>query len=304
MKISEWHTPIEKLVLRVNEVYHDLEENYEKVHPEIFQKEKQRWVNVACELFDLSKGLTVIDVGSGTGFVALTTAGLLGGKDVFICSDISGGILKMAESSLKKQKFTCEFKFVKIPNQIPFKLPFENKQADIITINSVLHHIENTKSFLSEVDRVLKPGGLIFIGHEPNSHFYQNKFLYFQDYLLYAILNPRVVIRRLTKGANWCSLEVREKINKILLKEKLIESPLSNAEIGSLVDIKSRIGFAPENLFPKYETLYLETYNHIYRVSSKCSGKIIKAYEKILQKKYPKAGLTFFLVIKKPTTIS
>jgi ubiquinone/menaquinone biosynthesis C-methylase UbiE len=293
----------EKLTLRINELFHDFEKDaYQEAHPEIFVKEIDRWRTAAEKFFDLKKSVTVIDIGSGTGFVSMAIADLLSSDSTFVCSDISRGILEVAEKNIKGKKFQCNFKFIKIEGKTPFNLPFDDKTADVITINSVLHHIENTENFLYEIDRVLKPGGLILIGHEPNKYFYKNKFLYFQDYILYALLNPKVVFKKifnLEKGGNFEM--IAEKINRVLLKENLIKTSLSEIEINKIVDIKSLIGFEPNNLFPNYKILDLQTYNHVYRISSKYqNNKLIKIYEKILINRYPKSGQIFFVVFKKP----
>ncbi|MES2330164.1 MAG: class I SAM-dependent methyltransferase [Bacteroidota bacterium] len=58
--------------------------------------------------------------------------------------------------------------FVGFANNMPF---FENEQFDIVTSNNVLEHIEKPESFLFEVSRVLKPGGVL-IAKTPNKLHY------------------------------------------------------------------------------------------------------------------------------------
>jgi SAM-dependent methyltransferase len=41
--------------------------------------------------------------------------------------------------------------------------PFDNNTFDIITAMMVLHHLEDIKQYVSEIVRVLKPGGILFI---------------------------------------------------------------------------------------------------------------------------------------------
>lgn len=293
----------EKIVQRVNELYHDFEKDkYEEAHPEIFEKEKARWIKSVKTFLNLASPITVIDIGTGTGFVPITIADLLNRGSTFICSDISKGILDVAQENLRNQNFDCVFKFVKIKSEVPLKLPFEDKTADAITLNSVLHHVAATENFLSEIDRVLKPGGIIFVGHEPNEYFYNNRFLYFQDYILYALLNPSAVLGKIFRaGKDKKYNKTAQRLNKILLVEKIIKSPLSTEEINRIVDVKASLGFKPDRLFPNYEMLDLQTYNHIYRVSSKYKkSRVIKKYEMLLSRRHPKEGQIFFLVARKP----
>ena len=143
---------MEKLVQRVNELYYDLEfAQYEKKHQSIFIIEKKRWRNIAKSYLNFESQIKIIDIGTGTGFVPLTIGEIFKKEDLFICSDISNKILNLAKKNIETSNFQCEFKFVKLNSQIPFKLSFNSNYADIITMNSLLHHIFDTNKFLMEV---------------------------------------------------------------------------------------------------------------------------------------------------------
>jgi ubiquinone/menaquinone biosynthesis C-methylase UbiE len=311
----------EKLVQRVNELYHDfISEQYDHLHPERFEQ-KEKWERIAKQFFNFSKPITIVDIGTGTGLVPLIIAKFLKKGDVFICSDISERILDVAKERISEQNFNAIFKFVKIKTQIPFKLPFKTKMADVITMNAVLHHIKNTKKFLSEVDRVLKPHGLLFIANEPNRYFYESKFLWYNYLFLQYFLNPKLamykVLQKLrlkkltekiylyfvkskTKEATLKHREVTTRINEVLFQEKLIENPLSPEEIAAITDVKGQEGFKPDSLLPHYELLYLETYYHIFCVTIRnYNNFIIRKYDNLLSRKYPNAGASFFVVLKK-----
>ncbi|MHA1788791.1 MAG: methyltransferase domain-containing protein [Candidatus Helarchaeota archaeon] len=51
------------------------------------------------------------------------------------------------------------------------------KETEVITLNSVLHHIPDVDKFLSEVEELLVKDGLLIIAHEPNKLFYTNLIL-------------------------------------------------------------------------------------------------------------------------------
>ena len=184
----------EQLVQRVNELYHDFfSGRYHTQHPEIFEYERQRWERAGERFFRSDKPLRVLDLGSGTGFVPLASAAFLKAGDVFICSDISARMLDQARKNIQAREFSCEFEYVKLEGGIPFRLPFESGSVDIVTLNSVLHHVKDTRTYLSEIDRLLKSGGLLLIGHEPNRYFYANRFLRF----LSRLASPRAAIDEL-----------------------------------------------------------------------------------------------------------
>jgi len=296
----------EKLVLRVNELYHDFtSEQYQHSHPEIFEHEKERWERIAKQFLNLSRSTTIADIGTGTGFVPLQLAKFLRKEDTFICSDISKGILEVARQIIKKQNFQCKFKFVKIENQVPYRLPFETRSIDIVTMNSVLHHVRNTDAFLDEIDRILKPNGLLIIGHEPNNYFYATKLLWYIYFLFDHLPNPKLVVDKLLRRSSTeksfeTSKEIVNKLNNILLREKLAKKPLSAKEVEKIVDIKSREGFTPDLLLPNYDLLHFETYNHMSRISVRHHNNLfIRKYDRLLRRVYPRSGATFFIVLKR-----
>jgi len=85
-----------RLVLKVNEIFHDVESNHYKYkHPEIFKRERDRWKR---NVIPLIVGTTMIlDIGTGTGFVPNTICSRLNKKDAFICSDISKEMLEICK---------------------------------------------------------------------------------------------------------------------------------------------------------------------------------------------------------------
>lgn len=310
----------EKLVQRVNELYHDFfSERYDYSHPEIFEQEKARWERIASRFFSFSKPITIIDIGTGTGFVPLSTAKFLKEEDVLICSDISKRILDVAKKNIDKHNFHCQFKFVKIESQVPLRLPLETKSVDIVTMNSVLHHIKDTGTLLSEVDRIQKLNGLLFVGHEPNKRFFEDRFLLYNYLLVDRLIDPKITVYkilrkiRLEKVAERICLvppkerkaalerkEIAKKINDMLLEEKLIKQPMLPEEIFKIIDIRAAKGFNPDMLLPNYEILHLETYNHMHWVTIRHhSNSLIRKYDNLLRKKYPVKGSTFFIVLRK-----
>jgi len=218
------------------------------------------------------------------------------------------------------KNFPCLFKFIKINSQVPFSLPFETQSIDVITMNSVLHHIQDTNTFLREVDRILKPKSLLFIAHEPNKYFYDHKFLRYNYIFVEHLINPKILVTKVLRKIRLekvvkkvyyfifpkkkkTALELEEiahKINDVLYKEKLIKKPLLPKEIYEITDIKAREGFKFDLLLPRYKLLHFETYNHLSWVTVRhYNNPIIKKCDELLKKKYPKNGANFFIVLEK-----
>ena len=72
------------------------------------------------------------------------------------------------------------------------KLPFENNSIDIIVSLAVIEHIENPDNFLSEIFRVLKPGGIVYIS-TPNWYYSYKEF--YNDPTHVKPYNPATLVR-------------------------------------------------------------------------------------------------------------
>ena len=66
----------------------------------------------------------------------------------------------------KSQSVSCRFEFLKIQGS---HIPVPDRSVDVITMNSVLHHILDLREFSRECTRVLRPKGILIASHEPNS---------------------------------------------------------------------------------------------------------------------------------------
>ncbi len=73
-------------------------------------------------------------------------------------------ILEPSENLIQSSNINKKIQYIK-PNKLG-EMPFENNSFDLVTCFGVLHHIANVSFVFSEIQRVLKPGGL-FIFREP-----------------------------------------------------------------------------------------------------------------------------------------
>ena len=99
---------------------------------------------------------TVVDVGTGTGFVA---AGLAGRVRTVIGVDNSQGMLAVARSNLAALGAT---NVVTLEGDLD-ALPLADNPADVAVANMVLHHAPNPPGMVVEMARVIRPGGKIVI---------------------------------------------------------------------------------------------------------------------------------------------
>jgi ubiquinone/menaquinone biosynthesis C-methylase UbiE len=108
---------------------------------------------------------TVVDVGTGTGFVA---AGLAPRTHRVVGVDSSPAMLAVAASN---------FGALGIGNTVLIEgsvnaLPLADDSVDAAVANMVLHHAPDPTAMLSEMARVVRPGGVVAITDEVN-HSYE-----------------------------------------------------------------------------------------------------------------------------------
>ncbi len=106
----------------------------------------------------LPAGLTLADLGCGTGYVARSLVGLC---DRLICIDRSDGMLQEAEARLRRtapEAARLEFRQGELD-----ALPLEDGELDGATAAMVLHHLPELGPALREMRRVLKIGGTLSI---------------------------------------------------------------------------------------------------------------------------------------------
>ena len=109
------------------------------------------WRDVLSDVFN-SK-MRILDVGTGTGFLALLLAEL--GHDV-VGIDLSRGMLEVAVQKARKSNLKVEFKLADAEN-----LPFSNDSFDAVICRHLLWTLPNPLKAVKEWSRVVKPKGKV-----------------------------------------------------------------------------------------------------------------------------------------------
>jgi len=303
----------QELVKKINEIYHNWEAKYYlERHPEIFEREKHNWQKFASKFFINKKAKKILDIGCGTGFVAQTVGKYLNEQDEFFCSDISADMLEIAEKNLSSNNFKNKFYFLKGSIE---ELNFEPNSFDFIIMNSVLHHLPDIEIFFKEVNRVLKINGKLIIFHEPNIKFFQNWFLRNNFLLLQNIKNLIFKFKKNNLGDK-SQENIFDDINNKLISQKLITEKLGIAEIKQLIDYSSPTasgkinrnkGFDGLKLRNKYLLNFIilefRTYNYLGKINQNFNF-VLKYYNFLLSKLWPKSGSSFGIILEKNDTKS
>lgn len=129
----------------------DLEQSTKKLENSVI------WANQVLErlAFALPGGkLKILEIGSAQGraLIGLSRKG----HDVFGIEPHSPAI-QIAKELAIQQKATIEIREGRAE-----KIPFELNQFDLVLAFAVMEHVENLEESLSEISRVLKPGGIFW----------------------------------------------------------------------------------------------------------------------------------------------
>ena len=109
--------------------------------------------------FGLTSGMTVADIGCGTGFCSFPIANIAGDEGKVLALDISTQMLETVK--VKKDRWN-------ITNVIPIllqknSLPLKPKSIDFVILSLFVHKLESPVIFFKEIERVLKKGGSVGI---------------------------------------------------------------------------------------------------------------------------------------------
>lgn len=137
-------------------------ESYEKDKTEIYnEREQERIRSVLCKIEEyLGTGdseLKALDLGCGTGNILKK---LDPHFDEVIGIDLSDDMLSVASSNIEGDN-------PKLVRGRIANLPFPDGCFDMVSAYSLLHHLPSFSKPISEISRVLKEGGIIYIDHEP-----------------------------------------------------------------------------------------------------------------------------------------
>ena len=160
-----------KAVLEARKDNRNMEGMTAKGVQEFFERVAADWDTMRLSYYDerviermaavsgVGAGMTVADVGTGTGFVA---AGIAPRVSRVLAVDNSPAMLEVARKNLGELGIAN----VELLEGDVRALPLESGSMDAAFANMVLHHAEDPAAMLREMARVVRPGGVVAIVDE------------------------------------------------------------------------------------------------------------------------------------------
>jgi arsenite methyltransferase len=105
----------------------------------------------------LDAGARVVDVGSGAGFDSFIAAHQVGTDGFVVGVDMTHEMLTKARATTERLRFT----HVEFRNGLAEALPVDDAWADVVISNGVINLCADKRVAFDEIQRVLKPGGVL-----------------------------------------------------------------------------------------------------------------------------------------------
>ena len=138
-----------------DEVYSIMADDYTKLEGYNPDADLGLGCGLPTEFAKLKEGYTVIDLGSGAGNDAFIARRFVGENGKVIGIDFTEAMIKRARANTEKLGLNnVEFRLGDIDD-----MPVTSNFADVIVSNCVLNLVPNKHKVISEIFRVLKPGG-------------------------------------------------------------------------------------------------------------------------------------------------
>jgi ubiquinone/menaquinone biosynthesis C-methylase UbiE len=312
-----------RLILALNEIWHDLENRaYDAKHPDILEAEIPRWDRALAAALPAQRGpVRALDLGSGTGFVPSRLKGFLREGDRLICSDVSAGMLEACRARVEAGGRAFALETLKLDGR---RIDLPDASLDLVTANAVMHHLPRPAEACREIDRVLKPGGLVLIGHEPTRAYGGNRMLAASYWALLPLADFKQCAYEIILRLGWFEAlrgplgrlipelgahnRLIAGLNARLREAGLIEAPLDAATVSALLDAQSPNAGGPqagrgfafsdfEGYFPGYRMERRETYAHLGKIHPR--ARWMRRYERWLSRRYPEEGANLFCALRK-----
>jgi demethylmenaquinone methyltransferase/2-methoxy-6-polyprenyl-1,4-benzoquinol methylase len=138
-------------------LFSQIADRYEIINSLISFNQHLKWVRFAISKMDLKSGQNALDVCCGTGVLAREMAKKIGSQGQVTGLDFCEDMLKIAKSKIQKGQSPP----LRLIKGNAMSLPFSADEFDRAAIGFALRNVASVEKVLSEMYRVIKPGGIV-----------------------------------------------------------------------------------------------------------------------------------------------
>jgi ubiquinone/menaquinone biosynthesis C-methylase UbiE len=143
LKKIEYHETTSDLATRID------------IHNKYGGKNIDEWM---LSILDLKPGMSILDVGCGSGKQCFSYFDHLNGDCSIIGGDVNESLLDQARS--EKGKRGCPIEFIHL--NFNERFPFPDNHFDFVSCCFAIYYAEDVPFTIGEMHRILKPGGRLF----------------------------------------------------------------------------------------------------------------------------------------------
>ncbi|QDP40464.1 demethylmenaquinone methyltransferase [Radiobacillus deserti] len=142
---------------RVHGVFEKIYDRYDFMNSVISFQRHKAWRKDVMKRMNVQPGNSALDVCCGTGDWSFSLAEAVGSVGKIVGLDFSQNMLSIAKEK-KRNRPLDQLEFI---HGNAMELPFEDDTFDYATIGFGLRNVPDYKQVLSEMKRVVKPGGMV-----------------------------------------------------------------------------------------------------------------------------------------------
>jgi len=135
-----------------------------KIH-ELYSTNEYGWMRWFFEQINVPKEVSILELGCGDASLWVKNFDRIPEEWNITLTDFSQGMIKDAKNAIGHNKNRFKFKVVDAQD-----IPFEDCSFDVIIANHMLYHVADIEKALSEIYRVLKPGGYFYASTVGRNH--------------------------------------------------------------------------------------------------------------------------------------
>ena len=206
------------IALKFQDIFENLIKSRFSIERFIYNKEKEEFIKHKKDIDDLfnifkqagikelNTHIKIIDIGAGLGMHAgflSTISNDVTGVDIIDYNHLyNGEFPRLLMEKYEKNGFPINVNRIKFITSDAAALPFDNNSFDVCVSFDAFEHIEEPDKALSEIIRITKPGGYIYIKFDPiwtadtGNHFFHRV----QEPWAHLILTDEEFIQKMTFG--------------------------------------------------------------------------------------------------------
>jgi len=163
---------------QVEQMFDTISSDYDGLNRVISLGTDTSWRKKVIQWVMATQPVSILDIATGTGDLAIQFAEK-SAADKIVGLDLSEGMLSVARKKIVDTSLASKIDFMKGDSE---DLPFEDHSFDAITVSFGIRNFEHLDKGLSEILRVLAPGGLFVILETS----VPTKFPFKQGYYIYS----------------------------------------------------------------------------------------------------------------------